>query len=498
MSVPILKMENICKSFPGVKALDNVNLELYKGKVLGLLGENGAGKSTLMKVLSGIYKKDAGNIYYEGELIEISGPKHAQDLGIAIIHQELNLIPHLSIQENIYLGREYTKKVSKSIDWNKLKDESRKYLSMLGVTTDPQTLVKDLSVGEQQMVEIARALSLDAKIIIMDEPTGTLTTRETEKLFEVIANLRQDNKSIVYISHRLEEIFKICDYVTVLRDGGYVGSAETKDIDNDKLVHMMVGRRLEEKFPRLVREPGKEVMRVKGLTRKDQLKDVNFSVREGEVLGVSGLMGSGRTEIAKAIFGALKLDKGEIFLNDKKVNIKSPEDAVRYGIAYLSEDRKSEGLLLQLSIKHNMTLSSLSKITNRGKVNKKSETDIVSDFIKKLAIKTPSADQKVKNLSGGNQQKVVISKWMLIDPKVLILDEPTRGVDVGAKIEIYELINKLKQAGVAIIVISSEMPEVIGISDRIIVIHEGKINGEFTHDEVTQDKLMKSAVGIKR
>lgn len=496
MSIPILKMENITKSFPGVKALDRVNLELYEGKVLGLLGENGAGKSTLMKILSGIYQKDSGNIYHEGNLIEIKGPKHAQKLGIAIIHQELNLIPDLSIRENIFLGREYTKRLTKGIDWEKLNIESKKYLDLLGVTTDAKTLVRNLSVGEQQMVEIARTLSLDAKIIIMDEPTGTLTSKETGKLFEVIHNLRKNNKAVVYISHRLEEIFKLCDAITVLRDGAYVGSAKINEIDNEKLIHMMVGRKLKDIFPRLEREPGKEVLRVKSLTKKGVLENVSFSIREGEVLGVSGLMGSGRTEIAKAIFGALKLDSGEIYLNNKSVKVKSPKDAVRYGIAYLSEDRKMEGLLLKLSVKHNMTLSSLNKITKRGKINNKAETNIVADFIKKLSIKTPSSEQTIKNLSGGNQQKVVISKWMLIDPKVLILDEPTRGVDVGAKREIYELINKLKEAGVAIIVISSEMPEVMGISDRILVIHEGKVCGEFTHAEVTQEKIMKCAVGI--
>lgn len=496
MDIPILKMENIGKSFPGVKALDGVNLELYRGKVLGLMGENGAGKSTLMKILSGIYKKDAGEIFYEGNAIDINGPKHAQDLGIAIIHQELNLIPYLSIQENIFLGREFTKKLSKGIDWHKLHSESKKYLDMLGVTTDPRTLVKNLSVGEQQMVEIAKALSLDAKIIIMDEPTGTLTTRETEKLFEVIRNLRDNNKSIVYISHRLEEIFLLCDSVTVLRDGKYVGSAEIKELDDEKLIQMMVGRNLQDKFPRLVLEPGKEILKVEGLSKKGVLNDISFSVKQGEVLGISGLMGSGRTEVAKAIFGALKPDYGQVYLEGEKVDIKSPEDAVRYGIAYLSEDRKMEGLLLQLSVKHNMTLSSLDKVSKVGKIDKKGEAEIVSGYIRKLAIKTPTPAQKVKNLSGGNQQKVVISKWMLINPKVLILDEPTRGVDVGAKIEIYELINQLKASGVAIIVISSEMPEVMGISDRILVMHEGRISGEFTHDEADQKRIMKCAVGL--
>jgi ribose transport system ATP-binding protein len=490
-------MENISKSFPGVKALDHVNLELYTGKVLALLGENGAGKSTLMKILSGVYTKDSGDIYFEGNKIDIHSPKHAQSLGIAIIHQELNLLPYLSIAENIFIGREFTKNMTGRIDWKKLYRESKKYLEQLGVTIDPRTLVKNLSVGEQQMVEIAKALSLDAKIIIMDEPTDALTNKETEKLFKVIRTLKQNGKAIVYISHRLKEIFEICDDVTVMRDGKYIGSANVKNIDQEKLIEMMVGRKLEDKFPRKILKPGKEMIRVEHLSKKGVLKDVNLSVRSGEVVGLSGLMGAGRTELAKAIFGALKIDSGDIYLEGEKVKINNPKDAVSLGIAYVSEDRKMEGLILKLSVRHNMTLSALGQFSTAGQINANKESRQVEEYIKKLAIKTPSSLQRVKNLSGGNQQKVVLSKWMMINPKVLILDEPTRGVDVGAKVEIYELINKLKESGVAIIMISSEMPEVMGISDRIVVMHEGKITGEFTHDEVSQEKIMQSAVGMK-
>ncbi|MDK2799458.1 MAG: ribose transport system ATP-binding protein [Clostridiales bacterium] len=497
MNRPILKMENISKSFPGVKALDHVNLELYTGKVLALLGENGAGKSTLMKILSGVYTKDSGDIYFEGNKIDIHSPKHAQSLGIAIIHQELNLLPYLSIAENIFIGREFTKNMTGRIDWKKLYRESKKYLEQLGVTIDPRTLVKNLSVGEQQMVEIAKALSLDAKIIIMDEPTDALTNKETEKLFKVIRTLKQNGKAIVYISHRLKEIFEICDDVTVMRDGKYIGSANVKNIDQEKLIEMMVGRKLEDKFPRKILKPGKEMIRVEHLSKKGVLKDVNLSVRSGEVVGLSGLMGAGRTELAKAIFGALKIDSGDIYLEGEKVKINNPKDAVSLGIAYVSEDRKMEGLILKLSVRHNMTLSALGQFSTAGQINANKESRQVEEYIKKLAIKTPSSLQRVKNLSGGNQQKVVLSKWMMINPKVLILDEPTRGVDVGAKVEIYELINKLKESGVAIIMISSEMPEVMGISDRIVVMHEGKITGEFTHDEVSQEKIMQSAVGMK-
>lgn len=497
MNRPILKMENISKSFPGVKALDHVNLELYTGKVLALLGENGAGKSTLMKILSGVYTKDSGDIYFEGNKIDIHSPKYAQSLGIAIIHQELNLLPYLSIAENIFIGREFTKNMTGRIDWKKLYRESKKYLEQLGVTIDPRTLVKNLSVGEQQMVEIAKALSLDAKIIIMDEPTDALTNKETEKLFKVIRTLKQNGKAIVYISHRLKEIFEICDDVTVMRDGKYIGSANVKNIDQEKLIEMMVGRKLEDKFPRKILKPGKEMIRVEHLSKKGVLKDVNLSVRSGEVVGLSGLMGAGRTELAKAIFGALKIDSGDIYLEGEKVKINNPKDAVSLGIAYVSEDRKMEGLILKLSVRHNMTLSALGQFSTAGQINANKESRQVEEYIKKLAIKTPSSLQRVKNLSGGNQQKVVLSKWMMINPKVLILDEPTRGVDVGAKVEIYELINKLKESGVAIIMISSEMPEVMGISDRIVVMHEGKITGEFTHDEVSQEKIMQSAVGMK-
>lgn len=497
MEVPILKMEKICKDFPGVKALEEVNLTLYKGTVHALLGENGAGKSTLMKILGGVYPKDSGSIFCRGNKVEIQGPRQAQSLGIAIIHQELNLIPYLSIAENIFIGREYSKRISKRIDWSKLYDESRKYLNLLGIQTDPRTLIKDLGIGEQQMVEIAKALSLDAEIIIMDEPTAALTNQETAKLFEIISNLKQNGKAIVYISHKLDEVYKICDQVTVLRDGKYIGSAEVNDITQQQLIQMMVGRRLEEKFLRKIVPPGREVLRVEGLSKKGILHEVSFTVKAGEVLGVSGLMGAGRTELAKAIFGALRVDGGQIYLEGKEIKTRSPRDAVRYGIAYASEDRKMEGLFLKLSVKHNISIAALSKFTKFGKIKNRIETKEVEGYVQKLNIKTPSLVQTAKNLSGGNQQKVVISKWMMIHPKVLILDEPTRGIDIGAKIEIYNLINQLKEVGVAIVLISSELPEVMGISDRIMVIHEGRVTGEYTYDEATQEKIMQNAVGMR-
>ncbi len=496
MDRPILQMTGISKSFPGVKALQEVNLELFQGQVHALLGENGAGKSTLMKILGGVYPKDAGTIRYQGKPVELQGPKQAQTLGIAIIHQELNLIPQLSIAENIFIGREFTKGVSGQIDWSRLHRESRKYLEPLGISADPRTLVKELGIGEQQLVEIAKALSLEAAIIIMDEPTAALTNQEVERLFAIIGDLKRQGKAIVYISHKLEEVFAICDHVTVLRDGRYVGDAPVSAIDQQQLIQMMVGRKLEEKFLRQEVAPGRQVLRVERLTKRGVLAEVSFALRAGEVLGVAGLMGAGRTELAKAIFGALKLDSGAIYLEERPVRIRNPRDAVRQGIAYVSEDRKMEGLFLKMSVKQNISIAALQRFSKLGRIRNQAETREVEEYVAKLKIKTPSAAQIVKHLSGGNQQKVVLSKWMLISPKVLILDEPTRGVDVGAKIEIYELISQLKQSGVGIILISSELPEVMGISDRIIVIHEGRLTGEYSHAEASQEKIMQNAIGL--
>ncbi|KXZ39718.1 ribose transport system ATP-binding protein [Alkalithermobacter thermoalcaliphilus JW-YL-7 = DSM 7308] len=495
MNKPILEMVGISKVFPGVKALDNVNLKLYEGKVMALLGENGAGKSTLMKILSGVYIKDEGEIFYKGEKNEIKGPKDAQEKGIAIIHQELNLIPNMTIGENIFLGREPVDRFGR-IDWNKLYKESSYLLEKLGVNRDPKEILGNLSIGEQQMVEIAKALSLDAKIIIMDEPTDALTDKETESLFKVINELKSENKAIVYISHRLKEIFEICDDVTVLRDGKFAGSEKVCNLNEDKIIEMMVGRKLTEQFPKIENEVGNVIFHVKNLTNK-YVKDITFSVRNGEILGIAGLMGSGRTELAKTIYGAISKDSGQIYVEGKKVDINSPKSAIENGIVYVCEDRKTQGLILGLSVKENMTISSLDKLQNKMFIiNKSKEEDYVKNYIDKMSIKTPSINQIIKNLSGGNQQKVAIAKALMTDPKVLILDEPTRGVDVGAKKEIYDLINQLKKEGKAIIMISSEMPEILGMSDRILVLHQGMISGEFDISNASQEKIMKSAVGM--
>lgn len=494
MNKPILQMKNITKEFPGVKALDNVNLELHEGKVMALMGENGAGKSTLMKILSGVYKKNSGQIFYKGEETDIKGPKDAGEKGIAIIHQELNLVKDLSIGENIFLGRE--PKSGFRIDFNKLHKESDKLLQKLNVDISSKELVENLSIAQMQMIEIAKALSLNAQIIIMDEPTDALTDKETKSLFNVINELKNEGKAIVYISHRLKEIFEICDYITVLRDGKYVGTEEIINLDEDKMIEMMVGRKLTDQFPRTEAKLGENVLEVKNLNNK-YIDNISFEVKSGEILGISGLMGAGRSELAKTIYGHIKKDSGKILKYGKEIENKSAKDAIKNRIAYVSEDRKGDGLILELSVKENMSISSLDRVSSLFKIDKKKELERVNSYIKRMRIKTPSENQLIKNLSGGNQQKIAIAKALMTHPDVLILDEPTRGVDVGAKKEIYDLINEFKDQGKAVIMISSEMPEILGLSDRIIVLSQGKITGEFDIKDATQESILKCAVEAK-
>ncbi|WP_159651313.1 ribose ABC transporter ATP-binding protein RbsA [Vibrio atypicus] len=495
MTQAILQLSDIEKAFPGVKALDKASLNVYPGRVMALMGENGAGKSTLMKVLTGIYSKDAGSIHYQGQTAAFKGPRDSQEAGISIIHQELNLIPELTIAENIFLGREFTSPLGR-IQWDKTYAEADKLLARLNVKHSSKTLLGELSLGEQQMVEIAKALSFESKVIIMDEPTDALTDTETESLFKVINELREQNCGIVYISHRLKEIFEICDDITVLRDGKFIGQCEVADTDEDGLIEMMVGRKLDEQYPRIAVQHGDTYLEVIGLTGSG-VQDVSFTLKRGEILGVSGLMGAGRTELMKVIYGALPSERGVINLNNKTVNPVSPQDGLANGIAYISEDRKGDGLVLGLSVKENMSLCSLDKLTKGGRIQHGEEVIAVEDFIKLFNIKTPTRDQIIGNLSGGNQQKVAIAKGLMTKPKVLILDEPTRGVDVGAKKEIYQLINKFKADGMSIILVSSEMPEVLGMSDRILVMHEGRISGEFDAKDADQEKLLACAVGKK-
>ncbi|MBS4640053.1 ribose ABC transporter ATP-binding protein RbsA [Aeromonas media] len=490
---PILELTGIVKTFPGVRALDEAGLRVYPGQVMALLGENGAGKSTLMKVLTGIYQADAGSVSYRGQPVHFKGPRDSQDQGISIIHQELNLLPELSIAANIFLGREPRTRFG-SIDHKQLRERASTLLARLGVKHGPDTRLGDLSIGEQQMVEIAKALSFDASVIIMDEPTDALTDTETEQLFVVIRELREQGCGIVYISHRLKEIFQICDRVTVLRDGKWIGEQAVSELDEDRIIEMMVGRRLEEQYPRLARELGPVSLQVKDLAGPG-VHGVSFSLRQGEILGFSGLMGSGRTELMKLIYGASPISSGAVEVDGKVLVPRTPADGLAAGIAYISEDRKGDGLVLELSVRENMSLCALGEFISHGKIDGQAERQAVGDYVRLFNIKTPSQDQLIKLLSGGNQQKVAIAKGLLTRPKVLILDEPTRGVDVGAKKEIYQLINQFKKEGMSIILVSSEMPEVLGMSDRILVMHEGRISAEFNTREANQEKLMAAAVG---
>jgi len=490
----VLEMKNITKTFPGVKALDRVNFSLEKGEVHALLGENGAGKSTLMKVLNGIHERDEGEIFVKGEPVKFQNTKEAQNAGLAIIHQELELIPYLNVAENIFLGREERNGVF--INYKKLYQKTEEVLDLLGVDIDPKAKIKDLNIGSQQMVEIAKAVSQNADILVMDEPTSSLTNQEIEILFELIERLKEQEIAIVYISHRLEEVFEICDRVTVLRDGQFVGEVKTSETDEDELIKMMVGRTIEDRFPKMKFNPGEEILRIENLSVPEEIENASFSLKKGEILGIAGLMGSGRTELAKAIFGVFKEKTGQIFYRGDQLKINSPADAIDNGIYYLSEDRKEEGLILGLSVADNISISVLKTILNANTfIDAAAEKDLAEKYIKDLNIKTPSEKQLVKNLSGGNQQKVVISKLLSTRPEVVIFDEPTRGIDVGAKREIYNLMQDLIDEGVAVILISSELPEVLNLSNRILVMHEKEIMGELDAAEADQEAIMKLATG---
>ncbi len=494
MREKILEMKHVTKTFPGVKALDDVHLNVYQGQVMALLGENGAGKSTLMKILSGVYMKSEGSIRYKGQEVEMKGPKDAQDLGIAIIHQELNLIEEMSIGENIFLGRE-PKKAFGILNWTELVAKSKELLKALNMDVDPKDRVKNYSIGNKQMFEIAKALSLEAELIIMDEPTDALTDQETESLFEVIKSLKAEGKSIVYISHRLKEIFEICDDVTILRDGQFIAEKSVAEINEEMLIEMMVGRKLEEQYPYINTNGGDTILKVNELGNTF-VHDVNFEIKKGEILGVAGLMGAGRTELAKSLFGHYKVKSGFVELDGQALVLKSEKHAIESGITYVSEDRKKDGLVLGMTVKENMSMSALKRLSKSGIINQSLENKMADDFVNQLSIKTPSLNQKIKFLSGGNQQKVSISKSLMTEPKVLILDEPTRGVDVGAKKEIYDLMNAFKEKGMAILMISSEIPELLGMCDRIMVMHEGTISGIIHRGTADQEGIMRLAVGL--
>lgn len=489
----ILTMQGIDKTFPGVHALDNVRLEVRRGEVHALMGENGAGKSTLMKVLTGIYTKDAGTITYEGREVYFSNPREAQAAGIVIVHQELNMMGHLTVAQNIFIGREFKK--GWLIDDARMNAEAKKLFDQLKIDIDPRETMSNLTVGKQQMCEIAKAISHEAKVIIFDEPSAALTDAECDQLFKIIRDLRDRQYGIVYISHRMDEIKRITDRVTVMRDGQYVGTLVTQSCTKDDIVSMMVGRVIfeEPKVKSRVSGEAPVVLKVEHLNAGRMVRDVSFELRKGEILGFSGLMGSGRTETARSLFGADPRESGDIYVDGKKVSIQSPQDAVRAGIGYLSEDRKRFGIVLQKSITENSTLASLKDYISGAFINASAEREITQKFVDALKTKTPGVDQLVMNLSGGNQQKVVIAKWLISNSSILIFDEPTRGIDVGAKQEIYELMNRLVAEGKSIIMISSEMPEILRMSDRIIVMCEGKKTAEMDIADATQEKIMSAA-----
>lgn len=489
----ILTMKGIDKSFPGVHALDHVDFEVKRGEVHALMGENGAGKSTLMKVLTGIYKKDSGTIAYEGKETEFPSPKDAQDAGIVIVHQELNMLGHLTVAQNIFIGREYM--TGGIIDDGKMNEEANKLFEKLNISINPKEKMGRLTVGKQQMCEIAKAISHDAKVIVFDEPSAALTETEIDELFKIIADLRDKNLGIVYISHRMDEIKKITDRVTVMRDGGYVGTLVTEQSTKDDIINMMVGRVIYEdpKTQSSVSKDAPVVLKVDHLNAGKMVRDVSFELHKGEILGFSGLMGAGRTETARALFGADQKESGEIFINGKKVDINDPMDAVKHGIGYLSEDRKRYGIVVQKTVAENSTMASLDEFMSGFFINKKKEKEVAQKYVDQLKTKTPNVEQFVVNLSGGNQQKVVIAKWLVRNCDILIFDEPTRGIDVGAKSEIYQLMNELVAEGKSIIMISSEMTEILRMSDRIVVMCEGKKTGEIDISEATQEMIMHAA-----
>ena len=498
MEKTILKMEGVSKSFPGVKALDGAAIEVREGEVHALMGENGAGKSTFMKILNGLLEPDEGSIEFAGQKVRIHSPSEALKLGIAMIYQELNPIKDMTIADNIFLGREYTRGNSVFVDKGRAEAEADKLLKEFGMPVGARTHMRELSIAQMQMIEIIKAVSSGAKLIVMDEPTSSLTDEEITILFQTIHDLKQNNVAVIYISHRLEEIFQIADTVTVLRDGKYIDSKKTEALDRDSLINMMVGRMLDNIFPKKIVGIGNTVLEVKNLTRKSVFEDISFNVRAGEIVGFYGLVGAGRSEVMRAVFGLDRADCGEIWMDGRRIRVRKPQDAIANGIALVTEDRKDTGLVLCRSIRENIALPSLGEFCRGAFLDKEKESERCKEIAGRLTVKMSGLAQEAGNLSGGNQQKVVLCKWMMKSPKLLILDEPTRGIDVGAKAEIHSLMGDFAKAGMAIVMISSELPEIIGMSDRIIVMGEGKIKGEFKIGEYSQDDILKCALGGKK
>ncbi len=485
-------MDNITKTFPGVTALDDVSIDLYKGEVLGILGENGAGKSTLIKILAGNYIKDSGEIYIDGQLCEIKGPAEAMVSGIRVIYQELNTLNNLTVTENIFVGEQLVSGPFRKVDWKAMTRKAQELIDTLNVKLNPNAIIGDLTVSEKQIVEIAKAISKEAKILVMDEPTAALSEEETQSLFNIIRTLKSKGVSIIYISHRLKEIFEITDRVTVLRDGKKVGSLNTKETDENKLVEMMVGRDIKDMYPKRTVEMGDVSMEVKDLTA-DGFNNISFKVKKGEILGIFGLLGSGRSSLVKALFGANKIKSGEIRVNGKKLNIKSPRIARDEKIGLVPLDRKTEGLALMMGVKENITLANIQDLGKSFLISREYERRKAERWVKEIGIRTPSVDQEVNSLSGGNQQKVVLAKWLESGSRIIILNEPTRGIDVGAKIEIYKLMQDLCESGSSIIMISSELPEIMSIADRIIVMSKGRFTEEYLRKEASEEKLLHAA-----
>ena len=493
--IPRLQLEHISKSFPGVQAVQDVSLSVMPGEVLALAGENGAGKSTLMNVLNGVIQADSGTIRLDGQTVTIASPRHALDLGITMIHQELALIPQLTVGQNIFLGREPRRGARGLIDWKKLYANAQFEIDRLGLPLSARSKISDLSIAQQQLVEIAKALSYRARLIALDEPTSALTEHEAETLFNLVRSLRAQGVSLIYISHRLEEIFALSDRAAVMRDGRLVGVAPTAELDSEKIVQWMVGRELKEFYPKANAAQGEVILKAVGLKRGQDLAGVDLELRRGEIVGLAGLVGAGRTFVARALFGADRLEAGQIFIDGQPVHIRSPRDAVRLGIGLVPEDRKTQGVFLGQSVRSNVGVGLFGKFSRWGWLIYRRLEQAVKEMIQRLGVRTPSSAQRVRNLSGGNQQKVVIARWLALNPKVLILDEPTRGIDVAAKADVHALMNDLAAQGMAILMVSSELPEVLGVSDRVLVMRAGRIVGEFTRAEATQDKIMRAATG---
>jgi ribose transport system ATP-binding protein len=493
-----LRMQGISKSFPGVQALKSVDFSVARGEIHALVGENGAGKSTLMKVLTGALLGDEGQIILDDKPVEITSPGDAQQLGISMIHQELSLIPYLTVGQNIFLGREPRARVATFIDWPQLYSQAQVLLDQLNVNVDSRASVQDLSIAQRQMVEVAKALSFDADLIAMDEPTSSLTDRETEILFQVMRTFKERGISIIFISHRLEEIFEIADRITVLRDGETIGSADAGYLDVDEVVRMMVGRQLGELYPKGEFEHGEIVLEAVGLLDGRELYPVDVSLHSGEILGIAGLAGAGRTALAETLFGVRPAVKGQIKIAGRAVPIKHPGQAIRLGMGFVPEDRKLQGLFLNMAVRENVVISALPEVSRFSFINFLQADKLAQEFVEKLKIRTPSVKQLIRNLSGGNQQKVIIARWLTLKPRILILDEPTRGIDVATKAEIHALMDQLAKDGVAVMMVSSDLPEVLGVSDRILVMRAGRIVAEFSRQEATQDNIMHAATGGRK